>query len=104
MHYASLEINMLGKVNKVIKDIIIGKPIVAPWYIFCKEEHEWDEVKDDIYYTEERFLPEIMVDLGIVKSTSEVKRNKPELIKELNNLDYIEVKWGKHRLFILIGR
>ena len=26
--------------------IIIGKPIVAPWYIFCKEEHEWkDEEK-----------------------------------------------------------
>lgn len=87
----------------MVKDIIIGKPIVAPWYIFCKEEYEWSEVKDDIYYTEERYLPKIMVDLGIVKSVSEVRRNQPKLMKELNKLDYLEIKWGKNRLFILIG-
>ena len=55
------------------KDIIIGKPIVEPWYIFCKEKEEWNKIKDDMYYTEERFLPKIMVDLGIVKSISEVR-------------------------------
>lgn len=87
----------------MIKDVIIGKPIIDPWYIFCKEEYEWDEIKDEIYYTEERFLPKIMVDLGIVKSVSEVKRNQSKLIKELNNLDYLEIKWGKNRLFILVG-
>lgn len=88
----------------MIKDIIIGEPIVAPWYIFCNEKYEWDEVKDDIYYTEERFLPKIMVDLGIVKSVSEVRRNQPKLMKELNSLDYLEIKWGKNRLFILVGK
>lgn len=85
------------------KDIIIGKPIVEPWYIFCKEKEEWNKIKDDMYYTEERFLPKIMVDLGIVKSISEVRRNKPELIINLNKLDYLEIKWGKSYLFILVG-
>lgn len=87
----------------VVKDVIIGKPIVEPWYIFCKEKEEWDKVKNDILYTEERYLPKIMKDLGIVKSISEVRRNRPELCKELNDLDYLEVKWGKHRLWILVG-
>ena len=44
-----------------------------------------------------------MVDLGVVKSTSEVRRNRKELFISLDSLDYKEVKWGKHRLFILIG-
>lgn len=87
----------------MIKDVIIGNPIIHPWYIFCNEKHEWDEIKDEIYYTEERFLPKLMVDLGIVKSVSEVKRNQPKLMKELNNQDYLEIKWGKNRLFILVG-
>lgn len=85
------------------KDIIIGSPIVAPWYIFCEEENEWNNIKDDIYYTKERFLPKIMVDLGIVKSISEVKRNKPELMISLDKLDYLEINWGKNKLFILVG-
>ena len=86
-----------------IQDVIIGKPIVEPWYMFCKEKDEWEEIKNDIYYTEERFLPRIMVDLGIVKSISEVRRNKPQLMKTLDKLDYIEIKWGKSDLFILVG-
>ena len=37
-----------------------------------------------------------MVELGIVKSISEVRRNKPELVRELNDYDYLEIKsWGK---------
>lgn len=87
----------------MLKDIIIGKPIVHPWYIFCKEQDEWEETKKDILYTDERYLPKIMKDLGIVKSISEVRRNQPQLCKELNKLDYLEIKWGKHRLYILIG-
>ena len=85
------------------RDVVIGKPIVHPWYMFCEEQNEWNEIKDDIYYTEERFLPKIMVDLGIVKSISEVKRNKPELVRNLDELDYLEIKWGKNKLFILVG-
>lgn len=89
--------------NFQFKNIIIGKPIVHPWYIFCEYENEWKEEKENIYYTEERFLPKIMVDLGIVKSISEVRRNQPKYVCTLDKLDYMEVKWGKNKLFILVG-
>ena len=39
----------------------------------------------------------------IVKSISEVRRNQPHLMKNLDKLDYLEIKWGKNYLFILIG-
>lgn len=87
----------------MVRDIIIGKPIIDPWYIFCKEKDEWNSIKDEIYYTKERFLPKIMVDIGLVKSISEVRRNQKQLIVSLDHLDYMEIKWGKNRLFILIG-
>lgn len=87
----------------MVKDIIIGTPIVDPWYIFCEEENEWDSIKDNVYCTQERFLPKIMVNLGIVKSISEVRRNQPHLMKNLDKLDYLEIKWGKNYLFILVG-
>lgn len=85
------------------KDVIIGTPIVEPWYMFCEEKHEWEDIKDDIYYTEERFLPKIMINLGLVDSISEVRRNKPQLMINLDKLDYVEIKWGKSKLFILVG-
>lgn len=86
------------------KNVIIGKPIVEPWYIFCENKDEWEKEKDEVYYTEERFLPKIMVELGIVKSISEVKRNQPKYMCTLENLDYTEIKWGKNKLFILVGK
>ena len=85
------------------KNVIVGKPIVHPWYMFCEEKEEWEFDKKDVYYTEERFLPRIMVDVGFVSSVSEVRRNKPELVRTLDKLDYLEVRWGKSILFILVG-
>ena len=40
--------------------------------------------KEKIYYTEERFLLRILVDVGIYPSVSEIRRNKPELMIGLN--------------------
>ena len=60
-----------------------------------------NQVEKETLFTEERFLPKIMVDLGVVKSTSEVRRNRKELFISLDYLDYKEVKWGKHRLYNL---
>ena len=87
----------------IVKDIVIGKPICEPWYMFCNEQNEWDDIKDNVLFTEERYLPKLMVDCGLVKSISEVRRNRPELIKTLDKPDFIEVKWGKSRLYIQIG-
>lgn len=41
--------------------------------------------------------------LGIAPSVSEVRRNRKDLIVELNHLDYLEIKYGKKKLFILVG-
>lgn len=90
---------------KYIENIVINSPLVPPEDIFATFHKDWINIEQDkTYYTEETFLPRIMVELGIVKSVSEVKRNKPELVKELNNYDYLEIKWGKRKLFILVGK
>jgi hypothetical protein len=87
----------------IVKDIVIGDPICHPWYMFCNEYNEWDLIKDDVIFTKERFLPRILVNIGVVNSTSEVRRNRPELVKTLDKPDFIEVKWGKSKVYILIG-
>ena len=87
----------------IVKDIVIGKPICEPWYMFCNKQNEWDDIKDNVLFTEERYLPKLMVDCGLVKSISEVRRNKPELVINLDKPDFIEIKWGKSRLYIQVG-
>lgn len=87
----------------VLKNVIIGKPICKPWHMFCNTEDEWETEKNDIIFTEERNLAKILVQCGIVKSINEVRRNKPELMRQLTTLDFLEVKWGKSRLYILVG-
>ena len=42
-------------------------------------------------------------DSEFAKSNSEVRKNKPELVKTLDDLDCIDVKWGKKRLYIIVG-
>ena len=85
----------------MLKNIVIKKPIAQEWAMFECEPEDYDP--SETYYTEEVYLPRIMKDLGIVPSVSEVRRNKPELCVELNHLDYLEIKWGKHMLYILVG-
>lgn len=85
-------------------NIVIGKPLVDAWTLISSTEEEFEKFdKKDTLFTEERFLPALLVDAGVVKSRGEVKRNKPELCITLNNLDCIWVKWGKQRLFIIVG-
>ena len=85
-------------------NIVIGKPLVNAWTLISSTEEEFEKFdKKDTLFTEERFLPALLVDAGIVKSRSEVKRNKPELCISLDNLDCIWVKWGKQKIFIIVG-
>lgn len=89
-----------------VENIVIGKPIVEPSTIFSIDEDDWNRTeKEKTYYTDERFLPRILVDIGIYPSVSEVRRNKPELIVELNQLDFLDnLKVSKkRRLWILVG-
>lgn len=86
------------------QNVVIGTPIVDFLDIFSKDIDDWENnEKNNTLFTNERYLPRIMVECGVVKSSNEVRKNKPELNKTLNNLDYMEVKWGKSYIYILIG-
>lgn len=89
-----------------VENIVIGKPIVEPPTMFSLNEDDWERIeKDKTYYTEERFLPRILVDIGIYPSVSEIRRNKPELMITLDKLNFIDnLKVSKkRRLWILVG-
>lgn len=76
-------------------NIVIGEPIVN-----IKELYGDEEIG---LFTEERFLPNILVKLGIFPSNSQVRKNRPDLFTTLDKLDFMEVKIGKHRLWITVG-
>lgn len=90
---------------KYVKNIVIGKPIVDPCDMFTKNMEDWEKnEKEKTYYTEERFLPKILVEIGSTKSVNEIRRNRKDLVVTLNDLAYLEIKLGKRRLFILVGK
>lgn len=87
-----------------IENIVIGTPIVPLCSIFGKNLSDWDtNEKDKTHYTEERFLPKILVDIGATKSVSEIRRNRKDLVVNLDELSYKEIKLGKRKFFILVG-
>lgn len=88
-----------------IENIVIGKPIADPMMMFAIDQDDWERIeKEKTYYTEERYLPRILVDLGVYPSVSEIRRNKPELMVVLDNVDFLELKAKKKRkLWILVG-
>lgn len=89
-----------------IENIVIGNPIVEPSSMFAKDEEDWNRVeKEKTYFTEERFFPRILVNIGIYPSVNEIKRNKPELMITLDKLDFIDcLKVSKRRkVWILVG-
>lgn len=89
-----------------IENIVIGNPIVEPSSMFAKDEEDWNSVeKEKTYFTEERFLPRILVNIGIYPSVNEIRRNKPELmiiLDKLNFVDCLKVS-KKHKVWILVG-
>lgn len=89
-----------------IENIVIGKPLVDASTMFAVDETDWffnEESKT--YFTNERFLPRILVDIGIYPSVSEIRRNRPDLVRTLDKLDFIEkLKVGKKKwVWILVG-
>lgn len=88
----------------MFQNVVIGKPLCKPETLFAYDEQDWlDNEEKETLFTEDRFLPRILVAAGLVKSASEVRRNRPELVKELNEIDFIRIKWGKKFLWIAIG-
>jgi dienelactone hydrolase len=61
----------------MIQNIVIGKPLVEPWSLISYNKKDFEKNdKEYTMFTEERFLPTLLVNAGIVKSKSEIKRNR----------------------------
>ena len=88
----------------MIQNVVIGNPVCEPWLMFSNNQEDWinNDIKETLF-TEERFLPRILVECGIAKSINEIRKNKPDLVKTLDKVDFHEIKWGKKRLFIQVG-
>ena len=92
--------------TRYIENIVIGNPLIPDYDLLAKDSIDWalNEIKKT-FYTEERFLPRILVEIGIYPSVSEIRRNRPDLMTELNQLDFIDkLKVAKNRyVWIIVG-
>lgn len=89
-----------------IENVVIGKPIADSIQMFALDESDWNRIEQEkTYYTEERYLPKILVELGIYPSINEIRRNKPNLMINLDKIDFIDALKvsKKRRLWILVG-
>ena len=88
----------------MFQNVVIGKPLVEPWKLISETEEEFNKFdKRETLFTEERFLPSILVESGVTTSRSEVRRNRQDLWIDLNDVDCLNIKFGKKRLFIIVG-
>ena len=88
-----------------IENIVIGTPLVSAKELLSANDSDWVNVEfEKTLFTNERYLPNILVQLGIYPSISEIRRNKPELIIRLDKIDFINIKPKKKRpLWIVVG-
>ena len=88
-----------------IENIVIGTPLVSAKELLSANDSDWANVEfEKTLFTNERYLPNILVQLGIYPSISEIRRNKPELMIKLDKIDFINIKpKKKHPLWIVVG-
>ena len=88
-----------------IENIVIGTPLVSAKELLSANDNDWANVEfEKTIFTNERYLPNILVQLGIYPSISEIRRNKPELMIRLDKVDFINIKPKKKRpLWIVVG-
>lgn len=88
----------------MFRNVVVGTPLVEPFELLAASEKDWEENEEGVtLFTSERSLPRILKEAGVVNSTSEVRKNRKDLVIDLNEPDFMTVKWGKQRLFILVG-
>ena len=85
-------------------NVVIGKPLVDPKTLLALDNLDWkNNEQPQTLFTEIRYLPAVMKEAGVVQSTSEVRKNRPDLNISLENPDCLWVKWGKKRLYVIVG-
>lgn len=89
-----------------IENIVIWKPIVEPKDIFASDQEDWSNIeKEKTYFTNEKFLPRILVELGLYPSVNVIRKNRPDLIINFEHHDFIYKLKVKKKcwLWILVG-
>lgn len=85
-------------------NVVIGKPLVDPKTLLALDDLDWkNNEQPQTLFTETRYLPAVMKEVGMVQSTNEVRKNRPDLNISLENPDCLWVKWGKKRLYVIVG-
>ncbi len=85
-------------------NVVIGKPLVDPKTLLALDDLDWkNNEQPQTLFTETRYLPAVMKEAGVVQSTNEVRKNRPDLNISLENPDCLWVKWGKKRLYVIVG-
>lgn len=81
---------------------MLGRPLVDLGILlgdYYNDKSFWEvTIQDD-----ERFLPKLLAKHGFTSSASEIRRNRKDLVKTLDKLDFLEIKLGKKRLWIVVG-
>ena len=86
------------------QNIVIGEPLVEPAMVLATDGTDWENIeKGNTHFTESRYLPVALREAGVVPSTSEVRRNRPELCVTLNQPNFFQIKWGKKVVSVLVG-
>ena len=85
-------------------NVVIGKPLVDPKTLLALDDLDWkNNEQPQTLFTETRYIPAVMKEAGVVQSTSEVRKNRSDLNISLENPDCLWVKWGKKRLYVIVG-
>jgi hypothetical protein len=64
----------------MFQNVVIGYPIIDPKELISIDDKDWESEKQNTLFTNSRFLPAVLKEAGVVNSTSEVRKNKPELV------------------------
>ena len=87
----------------MIENIVIGKPLVTLDLLLGDElnpNYNWGEVT---ILDDERFLPKLLVKHGFASSIRELRRNRNDLFISLEKPDFLEIKIGKKKIWIVVG-
>lgn len=83
-------------------NIIIKKPLVDLSVLLGDWNNKIPDGEVNVF-EEETFLPKILVKHGFFKSTSQLRKNRPDLWRELNKVDFEELKIGHKRVWLVVG-
>lgn len=91
---------------RYIENIVVGEPLVHPAEIFAKDKADWEQnEKAKTHFTDELYLPRILVEIGIYPSVAEIRRNRRDLLIWLKPPSFIErLRVSRRRqVSILVG-